>query len=236
VSDTVPRLRPGDLLRIRSERWRVTTLASFGGTAIVEVAGIDPENRGRRSRFVLPFEPVEMLPVSATPRVVRPARWRRAARSILADALPAPTSLRTAARADFGLLPFQLEPALAITRGLGTRVLIADAVGLGKTVQAALIVCPAGLREQWQQELETRFGLAAAVLDSGVLATRGAAAFVNPWTTEAIGVTSIDFIKRAEVLRALEEMVWDVVVFDEAHALSGRSDRTAAGAVSVRAR
>lgn len=153
--------------------------------------------------------------------------------------------------AHFDLLPFQLEPAMAVVRGLGARVLIADEVGLGKTVQASLIIAevlarapaarslivsPAGLRDQWQAELRDRFGLGSAIVDAAALA-RSTAISGNPWTAHPIAVTSIDFVKRPEVVRALETVVWDVVVFDEAHALTGWSDRsTAARTLAVRAR
>ena len=91
---------------------------------------------------------------------------------MLADAVPHWASLRAAARAQLTILPFQLEPALAVTRGDTCRVLIADEVGLGKTIQAGLVVAetiartpdarvlivsPAGLRDQWRGELQSRF-------------------------------------------------------------------------------
>ena len=46
-----------------------------------------------------------------------------------------------------------------------------------------------------------------------------------------VAIVSIDYIKRPEVLRSLETLVWDLVVFDEAHNLAGRSDRAAAAAL-----
>ena len=59
----------------------------------------------------------------------------------------------------------------------------------------------------------------------------------NPWAGRPVTITSIDFVKRAEVMRALEALVWDAVVFDEAHGLTGHSDRAvAAGALARRAR
>src|SRR4030095_11362580 len=79
------------------------------------------------------------------------------------------------------VMPHQLEPALAVLRGLSCRVLLADEVGLGKTIQAAfviaerrergaadriLVLTPAGLREQWTQELSTRFGIDAHGADA----------------------------------------------------------------------
>ncbi len=152
------------------------------------------------------------------------------------------------------MLPFQLEPALAVVLGLGSRVLIADEVGLGKTVQAGLIaaeilartadahvlvVVPAGLREQWRAELKQRLGIDSVPIDAVMLAgpVAGAAPGSNPWRAAPVVMASIDYVKRPEVLRSLEGLIWDAVVFDEAHALSGRSDRAAAaGALAERAR
>jgi superfamily II DNA or RNA helicase len=152
------------------------------------------------------------------------------------------------------VIPFQLEPALALLRGAGCRLLLADAVGLGKTIQAgliiaetlarrpdarALVIAPAGLREQWCDELRRRFGLEPMIFDAVGVARRAAQlpADVNPWAAQAISVTSIDYVKRPEAIRALEALTWDVMVFDEAHNLAGRSDRAAAAALlSDRAR
>lgn len=222
-----------------------------GATVLLEVEALDG-GAEPRATFLLPFEPCEPLPFDARPRTVTRVRWRRGVRHLLAGATPSWLSLRTAATADLSLLPFQLEPALALLTGATTRVLIADAVGLGKTVQAglmiaetltrfpggrALVVAPAGLRGQWAEELESRFGLAPQVLDSGSIAGQALPEGANPWAAHTLAVTSIDYVKRADVIRGLETMVWDVMVFDEAHALAGRSDRAAAaGALARRAR
>jgi superfamily II DNA or RNA helicase len=248
------RLEPGDAVRIRNQRWVVERQIVYGSSSTLDVRGGDRSNTGQTARFLLPFEPIERTPVVRTPRVVRPAEWRVLARATLASATPRIDSLRTARTGRFDLMPYQLEPALAVTRGIGCRVLIADEVGLGKTVQAglivaellvrqpdgrAIVVCPAGLRSQWQQELRSRFGLAATLLDaSGLAAAVGELdPTANPWSACRLIVTSIDFIKRPEVLRALEGLVWDAVVLDEAHNLSMRSDRaTAAAALAWRAR
>ena len=249
------RLRPGDAVRIRDERWRVAAESSFGAASIIEVDGCDATNHGIRTRFLLPFETIDSAAtLHAPPRFVTMDRWRRAARSTLAGAVPRWTSLRAAARANLTVLPFQLEPAIAVARGDACRVLIADEVGLGKTIQAGLIiaeallrtadarvliVAPAGLREQWRRELQSRFHVRAEVLDAHRIARIAAdlVADVNPWSIHPLAITSIDFIKRPEVMRSLETLTWDVLVFDEAHALAGRSDRAAAaGALGCRAR
>ena len=238
-------LRRGDVIRLRDERWTVRRHVAHGGTAVVEVRGCDRGNRGIHARFLLPVEPVERLPPFHAARVVSFRRWRVLARQTLAEATPSCDSLRTLARSGIDLLPFQLEPALAIVRGAAARILIADEVGLGKTVQAGLIIAetlercadahvlvavPAALREQWCEELRDRFHLSPVVLDSLALSRSGSAALsgANPWAAQPLIVTSVDYVKRPEAMRSLETLVWDLVVVDEAHGLSGRSDRNAA--------
>ena len=219
--------------------------------SVLEVRGRGADNRGIRTAFLLPFEPIDCLHSSETPRLVRPGTWRRIARTALAEATPSFDSLQSPLHAAFAILPFQLEPALAVVRGLASRVLIADEVGLGKTVQAGLViseilmrrpdarilvVAPAGLREQWQAELGERFGLGSTRLDSPAIA-RQAVEHDNPWSIHGVVITSLDYVKRPEVVRALEGLIWDVLVFDEAHALAGRSDRaTVASILAHRAR
>lgn len=245
---------PGDRVRIRGERWRIARCLPYDAVAVLEVQGCGASNHGEHARFLLPFELLDRLALSSVPRVVRPAAWRRAARRALADASPSWTSLRAAARANLDLIPFQLEPALALARGEGCRFLIADGVGMGKTVQAGLmiaellhccadsrvlVVTPAGLRDQWRDELRTRFGLEAEVLDAAGIARTHARlpAGLNPWSVHSLAITSVDYVKRPEVLRCHEPLLWDLVIFDEAHGLAGRSDRAAAAdALGRRAR
>lgn len=166
-------------MHIRGERWRVLGQHPHALCSVLEVAGTDPSNRGAMARFILPFE--RALPLSShdeCPRIARAPALRHAMRRALATATPTWTCLRAAANAHLSLLPFQLEPAIAMTRGISPRILLADAVGLGKTIQAGLIlveirarepdartliVTPAGLREQWRDELAERFAIAAMV-------------------------------------------------------------------------
>ncbi|MBI4886189.1 MAG: DEAD/DEAH box helicase family protein [Acidobacteria bacterium] len=245
MATRVPQVRRGEIVRIRGERWRIAGQAGCGDAAIVDAIGCDATNRAQHARFVLPCEPFDRLNAPTAPRLVGAARWRHVARRTLADALPSWWSLRSAARANLTLIPFQLEPALALVRGAACRFLIADAVGLGKTVEAglmiaetlqrvpdarALVVSPAGLREQWQDELSHRFGLDADIFDAAGLARASARlpAGMNPWALAPLVITSVDYIKRPEVIRSLETITWDVVVLDEAHHLAGRSDRAGA--------
>jgi superfamily II DNA or RNA helicase len=242
------RLRRGEVVRIREERWSVCRCVQHAAVAVIDVRGCDRSNRGIRTRFLLPFDTFQRLPAVRAMRIVSRRRWQHLARHTLAAAVAHYDSLRTLAAARIDILPFQLEPALAMLRGVATRMLIADEVGLGKTIQAGLlaaetlereadarvlVVCPASLRDQWVEELATRFDLSATVLDSGRLARLDldAATGANPWAAHRLIVTSVDYVKRAEVMRALESLVWDLVIVDEAHRLAGRSDRHAAAAI-----
>lgn len=245
-------LRSGHIIRARGQSWIVHRHVAGTDGSVLEVRGRGVENRGKRTTFLLPYEPIERLPSSGTPRIVRPGTWRRLVRPMLAGATPSYDALRSPARAALAVLPFQLEPVLAVVRGLAARILIADEVGLGKTIQAGLIiselierqpearvlvVTPAGLREQWQSELRQRFAHEATLLDSASVARHAAEWNGNPWSVPGIVLTSLDYVKRPEVVRALEALIWDVVVFDEAHGLAGRSDRaTTAALLGRRAR
>ena len=143
---------------------------------------------------------------------------------------------------DLALVPWQWAASTLVRRGAASAVLIADAVGLGKTIQAALVVAalrargdgqrvlilvPAGLRDQWRAELERLFGFEGSVLDAGALgaARRAMPADVNPWTVMYTAIASIDYVKQPEVLAAAAGVAWDVLVVDEAHALRSGSDR-----------
>ena len=140
------------------------------------------------------------------------------------------------------LFPHQLEPALAVLRGLGSRALLADDVGLGKTLQAGLVIAellargsaerililtPAGVREQWAAELAQRLGINAAIVDAAGVRKRVAALPVgfNPWRAAPIAIASVDYVKRRDVLPSVASCRWDVVVIDEAHNVAGDSDR-----------
>jgi len=233
--------RVGDLVRVRRHRWRVVDVRSYDGCELLTLSGIDALNLGAERRVIAPFDVVEPVERPVRPRLVRPRRWRRVCRALVADDGPAGV-LRTARLARIDLLPHQLEPALAVVRGLGSRVLIADEVGLGKTIQAGLIgseliargaadrvliLTPAGLREQWAGELADRFGIDAAIVDMPNARRRAALLPVglNPWSTVPIAIASVDYVKRPEVLPAVRSCRWDVVVVDEAHGMTPGSDR-----------
>lgn len=237
-----PALAPGETVTARGEQWRVSHADRFPGCVLVTLDGIERANAGVRSTLIAPFDTI------ATVAATKPLRRKRdstlrAAFAAIASARPA-RGLWTAAAAKIDLLAYQLEPALAVLGG-ATRVLLADGVGLGKTIQAGLILCelrarglvdraliltPAGLRDGWAAELRDRFGLRPVVFDQSTIAGElpGLPAGLNPWMAHAIVIASIDLVKRPEVLAAVEQAPFDLVIADEAHHLTPGSDRGAA--------
>jgi hypothetical protein len=130
------------------------------------------------------------------------------------------------------LNPHQIEAALfAIRSPISKGVLLADEVGLGKTIEAGLaicqswaescrrilVICPASIRKQWAMELEEKFNLPSTVLDAktyGLLQRQGNP---SPFLLDSIVICSVHFAsRRAAEVRAIQ---WDLVVIDEAHKL-----------------
>jgi SNF2 domain-containing protein/helicase-like protein len=131
------------------------------------------------------------------------------------------------------LNPHQIEAAAFALASLSTGgAVLADEVGLGKTVEAglvlaqlaaegkgrAVILVPASLRAQWRDELSSKFGLDADVVDGdSVRAAERHGLKTNPFDTGGIVICSHPFaaMRAAEV----ERVPWDVAVIDEAHRL-----------------
>mgnify|MGYP000559938442 FL=1 len=131
------------------------------------------------------------------------------------------------------LNPHQVESALFAFRSpLSGGAILADEVGLGKTIEAGIIlsqkwaerkrhlviIAPANLRKQWVEELEEKFYLPAFILDRKVMDQLLAnPEVVNPFETDRIVVCSYDFARRQERYLRLAQL--DLVVLDEAHRL-----------------
>ncbi|GIW83357.1 MAG: helicase SNF2 [Gemmatales bacterium] len=129
------------------------------------------------------------------------------------------------------LNPHQIEAALfALQSPLSQGVILADEVGLGKTIEAGIVLCqfwaerkrrllvltPASIRKQWALELSEKFNLPSIVLDARAmreLKKHGR----NPLTEKAVLVMSFHFANRMR--DELKTIAWDLVVIDEAHKL-----------------
>ncbi len=220
---------------IRQERWRIERVRGQPGVTRYDVA-----RRDCRRTFLAPFD----RPATSTGdrRPTRVSRQHALAR--LAGLLAAARGDRTiasAVAADLTILPHQLEPALAIVDG-ARRVLIADEVGLGKTIQAGLVIAeivrrtpaprvlvvvPASLADQWSEELERRFAICCRHGDrlSLDVLSLGATPGEDPWRLAGVWIASLDFLKQPHVFESLPASPWDLVVVDEAHIACGDSDR-----------
>ena len=131
------------------------------------------------------------------------------------------------------LNPHQIDAAaFALRNPLSKGVLLADEVGLGKTIEAGLvlcqywaerkrrllIICPASLRKQWSLELEEKFNLPTVILDARTYRQAQTSGSPNPFSTnKKVVITSLNF---ASTMRAeVRSVPFDLVVIDEAHKL-----------------
>ncbi len=176
--------------------------------------------------------------LSRTERILRVVegsseRARKAWLSYEAHALPVMESASALTSAKIDLLPHQVVLTHRIATASPRRYLIADEVGLGKTIETALIlrelasrgelnralmVVPAGLVNNWHRELNEVFNLDFEVFGSeGDITDRKTNAFAKHDRL----IASIDTLKRpARIKRLLDAPRWDLVVFDEAHHLT----------------
>ncbi|MDU7256321.1 MAG: RNA polymerase-associated protein RapA [Escherichia coli] len=137
------------------------------------------------------------------------------------------------------LIPHQLNIAHDVGRRHAPRVLLADEVGLGKTIEAGmilhqqllsgaaervLIIVPETLQHQWLVEMLRRFNLRFALFDDERYAEAQHDAY-NPFDTEQLVICSLDFARRSKQrLEHLCEAEWDLLVVDEAHHLVWSED------------
>ena len=138
---------------------------------------------------------------------------------------------RTLASARVDMNPHQVEAALfALRSPLERGAILADEVGLGKTIEAGLVIAqrwaeqrrrvvlivPATLRKQWAQELWDKFDLPSEIIDARHFKPVVGSAN-NPFESDAVVIVSYEFAARKQ--RELQAVPWDLVVFDEAHRL-----------------
>lgn len=127
------------------------------------------------------------------------------------------------------LLPHQLEATHRVVNSLKPRFLLADEVGLGKTIEAGLIIkelilrngyrrvlicVPAPLAVQWQQEMKSKFNE-----EFTILSRKNFDFIAASWSHHKKIITSIDFIKNEKYGSQVLKLKWDIAVFDEAHRL-----------------
>lgn len=225
-------------IAVRGRYWTLATVTPGLDCEALRLVSVD---RARPLVVLVPFDRPTVPAASSHARHLRPRAWLHALRRLILGAGIA-RDLAAVVRADIHVIPFQLSPALAMLRDGVTRILVADDVGLGKTIQAGivaaqlsldrddlrtLVVSPAGLCTQWQRELAGRFALESTRADAAWLrdAAQRFPVDVNPWSLPGLYVASHDFLKRPEVRAALGHLTWDLVIVDEAHRASLGTER-----------
>ena len=236
---------PGTFVIARDEQWMVTAAGHDHGMIWLELRGQSGIVRDTTAKLSPDLEPIESFSAADTALVPDDSPQYRRSRLWLEATLrktPEPISSATLTVADQGLvdaLPYQLS---AVRKALDpknpqTRILLADAVGLGKTIEIGmilselirrgrgdriLIVTPRHVLEQTQLELWSRFALPFVRLDSaGIQKVRQQIpATRNPFTYYKRAIVSIDTLKSEQYSHQIGRQHWDAVVIDESHNLS----------------
>lgn len=229
---------PGDLVRARGREWVALPPPRAGILALRPLSGsehdaviLDP------TLEMLPVEPARFdLPADAAMTV-------QAKAALLADAVRLTLRrgagpFRSAAQLAFEPRIYQLVPLLMALRLQIPRLLIADDVGIGKTIEAGLILrelldrgevesfsvlCPPHLVEQWVLELKSRFGIDVVAVTSGTAARLERSLPLAQTLFDAYPhtVVSLDYIKAERRREGFSRACPDFVIVDEAHACVG---------------
>ena len=239
---------PGSIVVVRDEEWLVTGVEHTNDGQLLRCQGLTELVRDTTASFYEGLDDIEVLdPAQASVVADDSPHYRRA--RLWLDA----TLRKTAAPLDgaaltvsTGMLADPLGYQLAAVRkaldraNLRTRILLADAVGLGKTLEIGmilaelirrgrgeriLIVTPRHVLEQMQHEMWSRFAIPFVRLDSlGIQRVRQKLpATRNPFTYFKRVIISIDTLKSDTYLASLRQHRWDAVVIDESHNVTNSS-------------
>ncbi len=133
---------------------------------------------------------------------------------------------------------YQVDTALRVLRVMRGRAMLADEVGLGKTIEAGmvlkellvrglarkvLVLTPASLVTQWQEEMDQKFGLVFEIMDE-----------FEDWARHDLVISSIDTAKRDLHREEIQRLAYDVVIVDEAHKLKNRATKNWKLVASIR--
>lgn len=247
---------PGQLVEVRRRQWVVTDVssgvlspASNGNQHLVGLSSLDEDSMGEEIQVVWQMEAgAQVLEKAGLPSItgwdsddrleafLDAVRWggvTNADRSFLQSPF----------RSGITIEDYQLDPLVRAVEMARVNLLIADDVGLGKTIEAGLViqellvrhrartvfvVCPASLQVKWQTEMQEKFGLEFRIVDTEYVKRlrRERGIHVNPWTSYPRLVTSMDWMKSGEGFRLLKDVFpphityprkFDILVVDEAH-------------------
>jgi len=249
---------PGQLVSVRNRRFVVTSVAGSADTQpglhaqhLVTLSSVEDDALGEELQAIWELEPgAAILERASMPELTGfddPARLDAFLNAVRWGAVSqADTSfLQAPFRSGVDIEDYQLDPLARAIQMPRANLLIADDVGLGKTIEAGLIiqemmlrhrarsvlvVCPSAIQIQWREQMRDKFGLEFRIVDSDLMKDlrRKRGLHVNPWTHFPRLITSIDFLKRERPLRMMREVLpapgepayprrFDLLIVDEAH-------------------
>jgi superfamily II DNA or RNA helicase len=256
-NETISSLAPGSRVLVRDEEWLVRRIdRTESGSQLLTVTGLSPLVRDREAKFIDSIEALDEPIKVVDPRTTKPTEdkspyyrdTRLFLEALLRQSVPPDAKLCIGHRGAMDVLPYQLDPARLALKQPRQRILIADAVGLGKTIECGvllselirrgrgrriLVLTVKSMMTQFQKELWARFSIPLVRLDStGLQRVRTRIpANHNPFHYFDKTIISIDTIKQdGEYRQHLEKSWWDIIVIDEAHNVARR------GTNSMRAR
>ncbi|HCZ17104.1 MAG TPA: helicase, partial [Candidatus Accumulibacter sp.] len=239
---------PGARVVVRDEEWLIRRVdPSSDGGYLLGCGGVSELVRGRSAQFLTQLEE-EIL-------VLDPARTELVAdtsshfnstflylEAQLRRSTPNDDQIHLGHRAVMNLVPYQLDPALQALKQPRQRILIADAVGLGKTLEAGiltseliqrgrgqriLVITLKSMLTQFQKEFWSRFSIPLVRLDSvGLQRVRNSIpSNHNPFNYYDRTIISIDTLKNnLEYRNYLENAWWDIIIIDECHNVAARGN------------
>jgi superfamily II DNA or RNA helicase len=247
--DAVP--GTGTLVEVRGQRWVVSDASPGGnGSTLLMLQSVEDGRYDESLPVIWEVEPGRrVLPAGSLPEVTsggfdppeRLAAFLDAVRWSAVTSADVKT-LQAPLRSGVAVEEYQLEPVARAIEAPRVNLLLADDVGLGKTIEAGLvalelllrhrakrvmIVCPPGLMAKWQDEMSEKFGLAFTIVGSAQLnalrRSHGSAA--NPFRVYPLTIVSLTWLRGAKAERLLREVIdpagekraLDLLILDEAH-------------------
>ena len=249
-----PKYAPGMRVVIRDAEWlvkRVDIASNTPKSNVWELTCIGISNivRGKLARFIAAYEDkIEILRPEETRLVPDGSRKYVQSRlfieSLLRRTPATDAKIHIAQHAAMDVLPYQLKPALQALEAVRPRILIADAVGIGKTLEAGILVSELiergrgrrilvlavkAMLEQFQKEFWNRFSIPLTRLDSDGInrLVQRIPAGHNPFLYVDKAIISIDTLKNDTQYRSfIDSAYWDIILIDEAHNVADRGTQS----------
>lgn len=240
---------PGLRVMIRDEEWLVRKVdrASTGGQAL-SVVGLSELVKDKEAIYLDSLDAVEIVDPAETDLIADTSSYYRDSilyiESLLRQTPPTDDKLYIGYQGAMDIVPYQLDPAIQALKQPRQRILLADAVGLGKTIEAGillselikrgkgkriLVLTVKSMLTQFQKELWSRFTIPLVRLDSiGIQRVRTRIPTNhNPFYYYDKAIISIDTLKQdIEYRTNLEKCYWDIIVIDEAHNVAERGSHS----------